>query len=83
MLAPLKANMELSTRLFRRMKTESDRQLAQTINISCNMLLLHAHDLLDQRIIENGSFSPHYTQNSAQKAIQEMVDLVQLTLDKK
>ena len=63
------------------MKSEGDKKMAQTINISCNMMLLHAQDLLDQRIIENGSFLPHYTQSSAVQAIKEIVDMVTLTLN--
>lgn len=44
------------------------------------MLLLHAQDLLDQRIIEHGSFVPSYGQSSVSDAILEIVDMVQLTV---
>ena len=58
MLAPLKANMEISMRLYKQLKNKIEKQMAQTINISSNLLMLHAQDLLDQRIIENDSFVP-------------------------
>ena len=45
--------------------------------------MLHANDLLDQRIIENGSFVPHYAAGSASQAILEMVQLIRLTLTRR
>ena len=54
--------------------------MAQTINISSNMLMLHAQDLLDQRIIENGSFEPQLSQGSVSDAIFEIVNMMRLTL---
>ena len=47
MLAPLKANIDISTRLFRSLKSQELKTLAQTLSISSNMLFLHAQDLLD------------------------------------
>ena len=41
---------------------------------------MHSHDFIDQRIIENGSFVPHYTENSLQTAIMEVVQLIQQTI---
>ena len=51
------------------------------IQISSNMLMLHAQDLLDQRIIENGGFVPIYTLSSVREAILEIVNLVNSTLN--
>ena len=47
------------------------------------MVMLHANDLLDQRIIENGSFVPHYAEDSVSKTILEIVSIVRETLGKK
>ena len=35
------------------------------------MVMLHANDMLDQRIIENGGFTPFYTAESVEDAIFE------------
>ena len=44
------------------------------------MLFLHAQDMLDQRIIEHGSFVPLYTKGYVREAICEIVELLNLTL---
>ena len=44
------------------------------------MVLMHANDLLDWRIIENGSFVATMTSGSISGAITEMVDLINSTL---
>ena len=47
------------------------------------MLMLHANDLLDQRLIEHGSFLPVYTQGSIVGAIKEIIRAFNLTLYQK
>ena len=47
------------------------------------MVLMHANDLLDLRIIENGTFVPNMTAGSICVAITEMVDLMNSTLENK
>ena len=47
--------------------------MAETILISSQMVMLHANDMLDQRIIENGSFVPFYSIESVKAAITQMV----------
>ena len=44
------------------------------------MLMLHAQDLLDQRVIESGYFVPSLYMDSVSDAIQEIVNMVRLTL---
>ena len=44
------------------------------------MILMHANDLLDWRIIENGSFVPNLSVNQICDVIKEMVDLMNSTL---
>ena len=44
------------------------------------MILMHANDLLDWRIIENGSFVPNITVSSINGALEEMIDLMNSTL---
>ena len=48
--------------------------------ISSQMILMHANDLLDWRIIENGSFVPNISVNQICAAIKEMIDLMNSTL---
>ena len=45
------------------------------------MVELHANDLLDQRIIENGKFTRNITSGSLINAIKEMIDLMNTTLN--
>ena len=44
------------------------------------MLLMHANDLLDWRIIENGSFIANMTVSPLCCALGEMIDLMSSTL---
>ena len=81
MLAPLRANVDVCQRLLRNLKdNEQAKKMAQIILISSQMVMLHANDLLDQRIIENGNFVPNITSGSIIEAIKEMIDLMNSTL---
>ena len=45
------------------------------------MVEFHATDFLDQRVIENGTFHSNMADGSVIDAIQEMIDLMNMTLD--
>ena len=45
------------------------------------MLMLHANDLIDQKIIENGAFVPNFANGSVVEAINEIVSIFDLTLE--
>ena len=45
------------------------------------MLLLHTQDLLDQRVIEMGSFNANLTLESVQEVIREIVDMMNFTIN--
>ena len=47
LLAPLKGNIELSRRLEKELKNNNHKQMAQTILLTTQMMMLHANDLLD------------------------------------
>ena len=47
------------------------------------MLMLHANDMLDQRIIENGSFVALPTIGSPAETIREMTNLISQTTRQK
>ena len=82
MLAPLNAQMDISRSLFENSTSYKNKKMAQLLNLSSNMLMLHTQDLLDQRIIENGSFKPCFTLGSVKNVILDIVNLVNLTLTK-
>ena len=80
MLAPLKGNLELSMRLNRSVKSKMQKKMAQTIFISTQLLMMHANDLLDQRVIEQGSFNPTISPTDVYQTIIEMVQVIRCTL---
>ena len=41
---------------------------------------MHANDLIDMRIIENGRFIPNMMTGSIEQAVKEMIDLMNSTL---
>ena len=57
--------------------------MAQTILISSKQVLLHANDFLDQQLIRHGNFIPHFTSGSIIHAINEVVKVMRLTLERK
>ena len=80
MLAPLRANIDICQRLLRLVSDLELKKLVQIILVSSQMVLLHANDLLDQRIIEEGCFVPLYTSGSIVDSINEMIELMNSTL---
>lgn len=53
MIGPLKSNLALSMRLIRNLKKNVVmKEAAKSIFVTTQMLMLHANDLLDLRIIE-------------------------------
>ena len=58
MLGPLQANIDISTRLVKRLKDKELKRMSQTIMISSQLVLLHANDLLDQQILLHHRFIP-------------------------
>ena len=44
------------------------------------MVMMHANDLLDQRIIDNGSFVPNLTSGSIVDTLNEIIELMNTTL---
>ena len=80
MIAPLKANSEASRFLFENLEDSRQSKVAQTIYISSQLLLHHAHDLLDQRNIDKEGFVPVYTKGSVILTIMEIIDMVSHTI---
>ena len=55
-------------------------KLVNLMLIANQMILMHANDLLDQRIIENGSFLANLTISQISFALEDMIDLMNSTL---
>ena len=65
MITPLSANVDICQRLLRKLNdNEQVKRLVQIMLVSSQMVMMHANDLLDSRIIENGSFVPNLTSGS-------------------
>ena len=65
MLAPLKCNVDLCKILIKKLQNnKQELQMVKVVLISSQMVMLHANDMLDQRIIEEGYFIPYYTVGS-------------------
>ena len=47
--------------------------MIKTVLLSSKFLSMHAHDFLDQQIIEHGTLVPHYDIGRIETAISEMV----------
>ena len=80
MLAPLKASIDMSKRLLKILRNPNHQEMAKSILISSKFLMFHANDLLDQRIIENGTFEPAYEQGSVIEAINEIITVVRASV---
>ena len=84
MLAPLRANVEICKRLLIKLKQDKDAlRLVQIMLVSSQMVMMHANDLLDSRIIEKGSFVPNLSLGSIIETAKEMIELMNSTLNER
>ena len=84
MIGPLKSNLSLAMRLIRKLKKNIElREAAKTIFVTTQMLMLHANDLLDLRIIEQGTFLPTYVETNAKDKIMEVINVVRFAQTEK
>ena len=60
MIGPLKTSVDICKRLIGKLPNKEEKRMIQTVLISSQLVLFHANDLLDKRIIENGGFVPDY-----------------------
>ena len=80
MIGPLKSNLALSMRLIRNLtQNKMMKEAAKSIFITTQMLMLHANDLLDLRIIEQGSFVPTYVEAEIHQTVMEVIKVVKFT----
>lgn len=50
-------------------KFHREKKIAETILISSKLVIMHANDLIDEKIIENGVFVPFYEVGSIASAM--------------
>ena len=81
MLVPLKVNVEMAERLINSLsKMPAEVKLAENILIASNIVLMHAHDFIDQRLIEKGSFVPYLQLLNLATTIEETVKIIEVSL---
>ena len=80
MLTPLGTNVMIADRLLNTVESNQQKRMVQLILTCSNLALFHANDLLDHKIIQNGSFSSIYTSESITKTIQQSIQLVNYQL---
>ena len=61
-------------------KMPAEVKLAENILIASNIVLMHAHDFIDQRLIEKGSFVPFLQILSLSTTIEETVKIIEVSL---
>ena len=73
MLTPLSTNVMIADRLKNSAESEQQKKMIMLIQTCSNLALFHANDLLDYRIIQNGSFSSTLTSESIAETIQQTI----------
>ena len=81
MVVPLKVNVEMAERLSIKLTDfPSELKLVENILIASNIVLMHAHDFIDQRLIEKGSFVPYLQLLNLATTIEETVKIMNVSL---
>ena len=81
MVVPLKVNVEMAERLIINLAgMPAEKKLAENILIASNIVLMHAHDFIDQRLIEKGSFVPYLQMLNLETTIKETVKIIEVSL---
>jgi len=79
-IGPLKSLEVAAVRLVRMLKDNELRMQAQIILICSKQVLLHANDLLDKKLLQNGQFRPAYTSGSVSQSLLEILKIATLTI---
>ena len=79
-MTPLKVNIAIAENLSTLEDITDLKEMAQMISVSSKLILFHANDMLDHRIIENGCFYPTFTHASVSNALLEIVEMMRWTI---
>ena len=60
MVAPLKSNVEFAQRLLTNTQDPQVKEIAKLILFTSKLVLFFVNDLLDQRFMQVGHFTPSY-----------------------
>ena len=84
MLVPIKTMIEIAERLIKKFKSfPQEKKMVETILLSSQLILMHAHDFLDQQIIEHGNFVPYFEVHNMIDSINEMVQIMNFSVQKR
>ena len=84
LLTPVKTMIEISQRLIKKMsKYPQEKKMVKTLLLSSQFIMMHAHDFLDQQLIEHGSFAPHFDTGFLGDAISEIVEMMSYSVTKR
>ena len=61
MLTPLAINVEVADRLKEQVQGDDLKDMAEVIVVNSKIVMFHANDLLDSKIMQNGKFEPSQT----------------------
>ena len=73
MITPLGGNVDMADWLLKRVKDEEQLEMVRIMHVNSKLVLLHANDLLDHRIIQNGKFEPHMKPHNVLEVISEII----------
>ena len=76
MVTPLNINVDVAQHIMQKLENKELKDLAQMIFINSKLIRFYANDLLDQRILKNGSFKPLRSYQSAFHAILEIIQII-------
>ena len=57
MVNTLNHNIDLAEMLLKKLTSRTDKKIAKLILITSKMMLMHANDFMDHRILEKGKFT--------------------------
>ena len=83
MLGPLMANICLCQILLKTVLNENQARIVNSILSASQLVICFTNDLVDNNIIENGSFMPMMVFGSPCEAVMEIIQIIKNDLDNK
>ena len=84
MVTPVKTMIEISERLVKKLaKFPQEKRMVETMLLSSQFIMMHAHDFLDQQLIEHGNFKPYFDTGYLEDAIAEIVQMMNFSVHKR
>ena len=80
LMTPLRVNVEMASQLLHCVEDPELIEMARIMHVNSKLVLLHANDLLDHRIIQNGKFVPEMKTHNVLEAINEIINIMNWTI---